>query len=501
MATLTYVTGRDAATGYVRVGHNSSGTNNDAVWSFSLSQTGASKITSVTFTLKWNNTSAGTGWSGSYSYTFAVSTSGSSGTTAYSGTHLGKKAVTLSGASGTATVTISGLSLTPGTKYYLRANFSGTTKSTMKAFQKASNTAVVANYTKLTYTVSYNANGGSGAPSSQTKTYGSNLTLSSTKPTRANASAGSYTVTFNANGGSCSTSSLAAARTTKYTFSSWNTNSSGTGTNYAAGGTYSANASVTLYAKWSSSTSTAAITLPTASRTGYTFKGWATSSTATSGSTGSYTPTKNITLYAVWQVNSYTLTVSNGSPDAITGVSGGGSKSYGSTVTVSATMASVPGYSVVFTKWTSSNVSLLADSANQSYTFNMPAGAVTLTATGTKTPNTYTVNFNAAGGHTTTLAKQVTYAATYGTLPTPTRPAYKFIGWFTSATGGTQITESSIVAITAEQVLYAHWEVNGAVRVYLNNEYKMALPHVYINGRYKQCVPHVRSGGNWRIGV
>ena len=35
-----------------------------------------------------------------------------------------------------------------------------------------------------TYTISYNANGGSGAPASQTKTYGTTLTLSSTKPTR-----------------------------------------------------------------------------------------------------------------------------------------------------------------------------------------------------------------------------------------------------------------------------------------------------------------------------
>ena len=34
------------------------------------------------------------------------------------------------------------------------------------------------------YTVSYNANGGSGAPSAQTKTHGTNLTLSSTVPTR-----------------------------------------------------------------------------------------------------------------------------------------------------------------------------------------------------------------------------------------------------------------------------------------------------------------------------
>lgn len=134
-ATLTYVTGVNAATNYVRVGHNSSAVNNDAVWSFSLAaSTGVAKWTGVKFTLKWNNTSAGTGWSGSYSYVFAVSSSGSAGRTAQSGTVLGRTTVTLSGASGTATVTITGLSLTPGTTYYLRANQNGSTHSTMKAF-------------------------------------------------------------------------------------------------------------------------------------------------------------------------------------------------------------------------------------------------------------------------------------------------------------------------------------------------------------------------------
>lgn len=72
-----------------------------------------------------------------------------------------------------------------------------------------------------TYTVSYNANGGSGAPSSQTKTYGTALTLSSTKPTR-----------------------------TGYTFSKWNTKSDGTGTSYSAGASYTANSALTLYAIW-----------------------------------------------------------------------------------------------------------------------------------------------------------------------------------------------------------------------------------------------------------
>ena len=71
------------------------------------------------------------------------------------------------------------------------------------------------------YTISYNANKGSGAPSSQTKWYGTNLTLSSTKPTRTN-----------------------------YTFLGWATSSTATSASYQPGATYSANANLTLYAVW-----------------------------------------------------------------------------------------------------------------------------------------------------------------------------------------------------------------------------------------------------------
>lgn len=71
------------------------------------------------------------------------------------------------------------------------------------------------------FTVSYNANGGSGAPSAQDKRYDITLTLSSTVPTRDG-----------------------------YTFNGWNTAADGSGTAYAAGATYSANADVTLYAQW-----------------------------------------------------------------------------------------------------------------------------------------------------------------------------------------------------------------------------------------------------------
>ena len=78
-----------------------------------------------------------------------------------------------------------------------------------------------ARWTAYTYTVKYNANGGSGAPGQQTKTYGVTLTLSSTKPTRTN-----------------------------YTFKGWGTSSGSTTVAYAAGGSYTANATITLYAIW-----------------------------------------------------------------------------------------------------------------------------------------------------------------------------------------------------------------------------------------------------------
>lgn len=72
-----------------------------------------------------------------------------------------------------------------------------------------------------TYTVSYNANGGSGAPSNQIKTYGQNLTLSNTVPTRKN-----------------------------YDFLGWSTNQNSAVAEYSAGSTYTANSGATLYAVW-----------------------------------------------------------------------------------------------------------------------------------------------------------------------------------------------------------------------------------------------------------
>lgn len=243
-----------------------------------------------------------------------------------SGTKLGTKTASYNYGS-----SVSGASFGSNTSYdayYTGYHYTGSSST----ITVDGNETVYRYFALNTWTVSYNANGGSGAPSSQTKTYGVNLTLSSTKPTRANSSAGSYTVTYNANGGTVSPTSASATRTTSYTFSSWNTAANGSGTRYSSGGTYSANSAATLYAQWSSTTTTASVTLPTPTRTGYNFKGWATSSSASTGVTGNYTPTKDITLYAIWELKSYTLSISRGNGTTITVKRNGTSLSDGATI-------------------------------------------------------------------------------------------------------------------------------------------------------------------------
>ena len=152
------------------------------------------------------------------------------------------------------------------------------------------------------------------------------------------------------------------------------------------------------------------------SYTGYTtkFNRWTSSNTGllANSSNQSYTfnmPAGNVTLTAsaIRTANSYTLTLSKGAN--ISSVSGGGSKTYGSSVTASCVLATQTGYISTFTKWTSSNTNLLANSTNQSYTFNMPAGAVTLTASATLTPITYTVQYNSNGGTGTISSSSHTY--------------------------------------------------------------------------------------------
>lgn len=64
---------------------------------------------------------------------------------------------------------------------------------------------------------------------------------------------------------------------------------------------------------------------------------------------------------------------------------------------------------------------------------------------------------DAAGGTSTPAILEVTVGDTYAGLPTPERSNYSFDGWFTAASGGTQVTSATTVTSTVNHILYAHW--------------------------------------------
>ena len=72
--------------------------------------------------------------------------------------------------------------------------------------------------------------------------------------------------------------------------------------------------------------------------------------------------------------------------------------------------------------------------------------------------HTHVVFFDANGGALSVSSIQVADGRTYGNLPVPVWQDHTFLGWFTAVSGGTRITAADKVNLTADQILYAHWE-------------------------------------------
>ena len=226
---------------------------------------------------------------------------------------------------------------------------------------------------KPSYTVSFNANGGSGAPSAQTKWYNETLTLSSTKPTKSG-----------------------------YTFLGWSTSSTATSATYSAGGSYTSNSGATLYAIWRksitvtynanggsgapsaqtgyayNSATSASITLSSTkpTKTGYTCIGWSTSSTATTQSYNAgtaYSFSSSTTLYAVWRANTVQITYNKNADDA-TGTIPAQTKTYDQTLNLS-DGTGFTRYLYSITSWNTAS-----DGTGTAYDLSQELGATFLTA-------------------------------------------------------------------------------------------------------------------------
>ena len=194
----------------------------------------------------------------------------------------------------------------------------GTSYAPGGTFSTNADTTLYAVWAPITYTLSFNANGGSNAPDAQTKEYGVDLTLTSSTPTREG-----------------------------YAFAGWATTNNAVAAEYQAGGTYSENGNATLYAVWSVVVSTHTLTYsanggsnaPAAqtqtysvedqrtfivtseqpTRDGYAFSGWSN----TSGGTVDYeagdaiTAAADKTIYAVWEKVRFTISYdANGGSNA-----------------------------------------------------------------------------------------------------------------------------------------------------------------------------------------
>ncbi|MBE6688895.1 MAG: hypothetical protein E7588_06410 [Ruminococcaceae bacterium] len=289
-----------------------------------------------------------------------------------------------------------------------------------------------------------------------------------------------YTVYFNANGGATPTSSktvingstygtLPTPTRTGYTFNGWYTSSSG-GTQITSNSIVNTSADHTLYAQWTPNTYTITFnanggttptasktvtygstygTLPTPTRSGYTFDGWFTAASGGTKATSATTMSTvgDRTLYAHWTPSTYTVTYNaNGGTNAPAVQT----KTHGVNLTLSAAYPTRTGY--IFQGWSTSASGSVVYGAGANYTANANA-----TLYAVWLPTNLTVYFDANGGTNSTSSKVVTYTSTYGTLPTPTKTGYSFNGWYTSSSGGTQITSSSTVNTSADHTLYAQW--------------------------------------------
>ncbi len=293
-----------------------------------------------------------------------------------------------------------------------------------------------AKWTPISYTVSFDANGGTGSIAKKTVSYGELAELPKTGFSR-----------------------------TGYTFTGWNTKADGKGTAYTLGQTVTnlsstQGANVTLYAQWKANSyqvifnlnggtgkvdsistvydTTCTLPKTAPARTGYTLTGWNTKADGTGTAYALGAQVKNltaasggkVTLYAVWKANTYSVRFY--SNDGTQNSSLQSDLSYGMEYTLNANSFQWKGR--VFLGW--------AETAGGAVKYANSAKVKDLTAENGATVNlyaqwrlvTYQVTYDANGGEGKLENQQVTYGDTFR-LPGAealTRDLYSFSGWTAS---------------------------------------------------------------------
>lgn len=297
------------------------------------------------------------------------------------------------------------------------------------------------------FKVTYNANGGTGAPSSQLKIVNQTLKLSTKTPTLSG-----------------------------FKFKGWGTSTTDTSVNYKAGGNYTANKAITLYAIWGhditykpnsgqivggstqtkySKTSIKLFANNKVKRTGYLLNGWATQSLMP-------VETNNI----------------------------GTSKKIISGVTIYPPNAT----------FNDNNITTLY--AYYRYQSNIP---ITL-------KEYYSKNEKVADKQITVMYDHNIPSNTRGVFTSYWREGYELLGWSKQKTEVFTITPSTqqlssllfdynakYTDSTSGIVLYPVLKYSTTCYVNVNNTWKLAIPYVNVNGQWKQAMMYGNQNNNWKL--
>ncbi len=227
------------------------------------------------------------------------------------------------------------------------------------------------------------------------------------------------------------------------------------------------------------------------SLTGWTFLGWATSSSGeklynNNESVENLTATNDgtVTLYAVWQANTYTVTYEGNKPaaasNAVSGMTEASSQTYDTESLLTANGFTLTGWT--FLGWATSS------SGSKVYENNQSVKNLTVTNGGTVTlyavweANTYTVNYNAnkpVNASSAISGNTTNSTHTYDTEKDLTANGYSltgwtFLGWTTTFSGTKEYENNEIVKNLTDVnggtvTLYAVWEANTYTVLYDGN--------------------------------
>ena len=352
-----------------------------------------------------------------------------------------------------------------------------------------------AKWSPITYKVTCSADGGtfSNGSSSYSESFSYDSTFSVSAPTKTGYTFTGWKVSGHDSSTACYGADSSCGRSVGSTGSISNPDSD---TLYFKNLTTTLNGTVTLTAQWTANKTTVSFntgasdasggpsstTIPYGTkaqsmpvspfskptRDGYTFAGYYTA--ANGGGTKYFDDTgllvtdwlitdSSITLFAAWTPITYTVTFdktdgSGTTPSSLT-------KKYDETFELP-DGASLTKSGYKFAGWALTSGGSAVQQAGNEVTvsqYKSWLSGTTLTFYAAWALNTKTVYFSANGGSVSPGSVTVEIGQAIGDLPTPTYSGGKkiFAGWFTAASGGTQVTATTVVTSDLS-TLYAHWK-------------------------------------------